>query len=169
MVLIASLAVLALVAVIFSVTASSRRVSARYQDFTGLYELAKAGNEQAFLFISRAFEDYRHSPDIYTVDDIMPLITARLHAENLFFREWQIYFNFSANGYIYEDSFNAFTTIAFDGNDFRIDTHIQKHDIDGVLGRFAQVRSYARWHGDFPINCLDDYTLKMVELMRIAD
>ncbi|MCL2378778.1 MAG: hypothetical protein FWC77_06605 [Defluviitaleaceae bacterium] len=51
----ATMIILMLATVVLSVTAVSRRITARYSDYIGLYDLAVAGNEQAFFLLRQAF------------------------------------------------------------------------------------------------------------------
>ena len=48
--------ILLLAALVLSVTAVSRRLSARYSDYIGLFDLAVAGNEQVFFLLHQTFE-----------------------------------------------------------------------------------------------------------------
>ena len=59
MVLTVSMLVLTLVLTVLTISITSRRVSARYAYFYGLYDLAVAGNEQAYFFIRQGI--YHHS------------------------------------------------------------------------------------------------------------
>jgi len=51
--------IIMLAAVVLSVTTVSRRVTARYPDYVGLYDLAVAGNEQALFLLRQAFDPMR--------------------------------------------------------------------------------------------------------------
>jgi len=55
-VLTATMLILLLATVTLSVTAVSRRLTALYQDYIGLYDLAIAGNEQALFLLLQAFD-----------------------------------------------------------------------------------------------------------------
>jgi hypothetical protein len=61
MVVVASLMVLTLVLTVLTVTAASRRITARYGYFYGMYDLAVAGNENALFVIKRGLERHREA------------------------------------------------------------------------------------------------------------
>ena len=64
MVLTTAMLLLTLVLAVLSVTINSRRITARYEYFFGLYDLAVAGNEQAYYTILQALalhSNYAHN------------------------------------------------------------------------------------------------------------
>jgi len=59
MVIMVALVILMLASVSLIITASSRRMTARYRYFTGLYDLAVAGNEQALFLLRQGVDTNR--------------------------------------------------------------------------------------------------------------
>jgi len=58
-VLATTMLIIVLAAIALSVTTVSRRITARYSDYIGLYDLAVAGNEQALLLLLQALDARR--------------------------------------------------------------------------------------------------------------
>lgn len=186
MVVVASLMVLTLVLAVLSVTVASRRITARYEYFFGMYDLAVAGNEQAFYMLNRAFlrereaahlrAEIRYATSFFAenffeifLEEIMAELNAELAAnfQTVLFedfqyrREWAVGIFFEvADGTDIHDDFRAATTATNLADGFYIHTTIRKY-ADGTPGTGAVVRSR--------IKILDYSTLTMVELLRIAD
>jgi len=60
-VLISTMLIIMLATIALSVTAVSRRLTARYSDYIGLYDLAVAGNEQALFLLLQTLNTERES------------------------------------------------------------------------------------------------------------
>jgi len=58
-VLAATMLIIMLAAIVLSVTAVSRRLTARYSDTIGLFDLAVAGNEQAFFLLRQPIDSHK--------------------------------------------------------------------------------------------------------------
>jgi len=142
MVMVATMAMLMLISVVLLVTVSSRQTTARYANFTGLYDLAIAGNEQALFLLQQG----------------------TLQASDLpYRRDWSIGIDFiMPDGFILEDRYSATTTVSTAGDGFEVETRIHKY-VDGARGHTTTVT--AQIIRTFS-NYLDGYTLTMVELMR---
>jgi len=59
-ILAATMLIIMLAAVILSITAVSRRLTAHYSDYIGLYDLAVAGNEQALFLLIQSLDANRN-------------------------------------------------------------------------------------------------------------
>jgi len=143
LVVVASLLILTLVLTTLTVTAASRRITARYEEIFSLYDLAVAGNEQAFYLMQRG--------ELAMHFNFNP-------AYGHFRHTWRLYAGF---GDLPEDIFAGRTTVsARVGGGYYIETRVTKH-IRGVSGLSATVRSQ--------VKILDGNALEMVELLRITD
>ena len=200
LVLIATMAMFVSISVVLYVTVNSRQATARYGDFVGRYDLAIAGNEQAFFLLRQGFEINRDviinqvyaqiqaSANPLTINKEAALTAAALsHMQaNLspYFdahlrRIWNFDITFEmADNLIVQDRFHA-TTIVFPGETardiFTIRTEIARY-VNAVRGHPITIRSRTVWQhpgcncinlSDIA-NCLDYYTLAMVELLRGA-
>jgi hypothetical protein len=151
-VIVAVLVVLTVVTAVLCVTAASRDVTARYGDFFGMYDLAAAGNERAFFIIQNETARYFEETRDVTLRDFL---RARI---NLFNNESEIVLEINDA----EEFFYLQTTVRESGGEFYIETKIGR----GVIFEYefeseCIVRSR--------VNFLDDNTVQMVELFRIAD
>ena len=177
MVVVAALMVLTLVLAVLSVTAVSRNLTARYEHFFGLYDLAVAGNEQAFETIREVFSEgieaqyfnallpeTHFSPvtiagERHTGQPHLPYNNGReILWEYRHYWGLEIFFDD-----ITHDLFSAFTIVYFHDvrtNGLYIRTVIHKYE-GTVRGHATEVRSR--------VNFLDDGTLEMVELMRTVN
>ena len=142
LVVVASLLILTLVLTALTVTASSRRLTSRYEEFFSLYDLAVAGNEQAFYLMQRGELEIHFTR--LTNGDLR--------------RTWQLETVF---GDLAEDIFEGRTTVSVrPGGGYYIETRVTKHT-GGVAGISAEVRSL--------VKILDYNAMEMVELLRIAN
>jgi hypothetical protein len=142
LVVVASLAVLSISLAALTITATSRNITGQYQNFFGLYDLAVAGNEQAFYAIKRGEMEILFVYEPHPYDAVA----------GGFVRSWQLALNVENS--IYE--FNASTTVRNRSGGFYIESDVWRYDLVR-----ARVRSVA--------NFLDDYTWEMVELLRITN
>ena len=157
MIVIASLLIIAFGVVVLTITASSRRITSHYENYYGLYDLAVAGNEQAFFIIERAFSQNRDLSDVHAeLNKYFNFINFEYH------KTWQLSLDFSnlPEGGTVTDRYTAVTIIKEWDGGFYIDTEIFKY-ADSEQGVSAIVRS--------AVNILDCNTVKMVELHRVAD
>ena len=168
MVVVASLAVLALVSAALTITVTSRNTTARYENYFGLYDLAVAGNEQMFYFLEENFLEHRASAIFLSqengtsfANEITKILRNVLdeNFELVYFEyhlhKWELSVEISNS----RDDFRAATTVHSERNGgFYIETRIRKL-VNGTPGHETVVRSR--------INFLDDYTIEMVELTRI--
>ena len=186
---------LMLVTVILLITASSRQVTARYGYFVGLYDLAVAGNQQALFLLQQGLNANRtvindltqqriSAGDITSIakreifiEEAIPFLESNLLKYFTFYRTgfqriWEVEINFfMPEERMLQDRYHATTIIISDDNGFSVTTTISKYN-GAVRGYPAAVHASIIWSYQAPdtlINYLDDYTLKMVELMRVAD
>jgi hypothetical protein len=123
---IASLAVLSVSLAALTITATSRNITGQYQNVFGLYDLAVAGNEQAFYAIKRGeleilFQPYPHYPGD-------------------FMRNWQLALNVENS--LYE--FNASTSVRNRSGGFYITSVVWRCDLVR-----ATVRSVVNFLDDY--------------------
>ena len=172
MVLTVAMLLIALVLSVLTVTINSRRVTARYGYFFGLYDLAVAGNEQVFFILRRGLSVYREAANARPgpfIQEIMPDLRRELAlhmnpAANSYNYSWGLALDISTYSADTADRYQATTAVYIRSNYFLIRTNIHKY-IGTRPGVTAVVQSEVR----FLRNCLDYYTLKMVELLRVAD
>ena len=149
-VVIASLAVLSLVLTALTITARSRDLTGRYGNVFGLFDLAVAEHGQALYALQNGnlpthFERHRYTRYWIPVE------------EWDWQREWSLLLDFP----------NA----SDDRHDFRGRTEIFRrtggYRIVVRVWRYENYFAHATVHSI--VNYLDDYTLEMVELARIAN
>lgn len=197
MVLIATMAMFVSISVVLYITTNSRNVTGRYSDFANRYDLAVAGNEQALFLLRQMFEDEDNRSSIIS-QAYMQIINPFLNKEvaltaaalpymqekldqyfDLFgARNW----NFAVNvempdGVFLQDKFHAITTVSpgTGRNIFIVTTEIAKY-VNAVRGHPIKIQAGISWqhpgcsclYFTDILNCLDDYTLAMVELLRIS-
>jgi len=193
MVMIAAMAVLMVVSVAIIITARSRQVSARYGYYSGLYDLAVAGNQQVLFLLRQGVQDnideiidtvvemtVTADCDVWTQNFIsaaLPFAIANLETQfaqyGLRHRlEWGIEISYTLqDGWVLQDSFNAVTTVTHRPLIFEISTTVAKTS-GGTQSPPVIVDAVIVWRVSCDIilgNCLDGYALEMVELMRVAD
>ena len=155
-VIIAAMVMLFLVSVVFSITANSRRATARYAHFTGLYDLAVAGNQQALVLLQQG-----------GLDNLRLYFTYVAPA-------YQLSWNFSVDfilpdGLLIYDNYRATTTVRPIAAGFTVSTAVSKQTESG-FGFPVTVQASIVWDYDKILtNYLDYSMLKMVELMRVTD
>jgi len=103
-VVLMSLTILALAALLVAVTVNSRNISAGYRNFSGLYDMAVAGNEQAFRVFEEAFARYGNDAYAYAVG--LYLNGDAVDYKQIFYRDMKFY--------IEQELANNFTAIGFD-------------------------------------------------------
>jgi len=159
-VMIAAMAMLMLASAVLLITANSRRATARHANFTGLYDLAVAGNRQALTLMQQGGLD-----------------NLRLHSfpysyrGNQYYRhEWDFSIDFILpDGRLISDIYQANTRVRTYGAGFRVYTNVRKQTETG-LGFPVTVQARIIWPYDKILtNYLDYSMLKMVELLRVAD
>jgi len=153
-VLVATMLILMLVAIVLSITAVSRRVTSRYSYFSGLFDLAVAGNEHA-LFLMRdiyhsnsvsalintatngqiVFEQGNHGLELDAssrarfrqtyINDATAQVRSGLNNE--YRRTWSIDVEIETDNSIIEDSFRAVTTVIPGSDRFAVNTSIHKY------------------------------------------
>lgn len=183
MVIVAFVFVITLVLTVLTVTAVSRNITARYEYFFGMYDLAVAGNEQAFFVLERGLSRHREAAHTYALTQIseespqedffevflraiMPYLRAEL--VECFGPEYRHIWGLALHlsdlpcGGTAHENFQAITTVSYAANgEFYIHTSIRKY-VDGEPGNAAIVYSKVVWS-----NFLDYYILTMVELLKI--
>ena len=198
-VLIAFLAILALILVPMALVVTSRDITSRYPYFSGLYDMAVAGNESAFFLAKDVLDSVMRDAHI-------PLESIQVYNENgveqclhphYFFDEnlvkefderiteaFSKYFNASSGGsrtweisvsielYDVFDKYVGSTSVVKTETGYRVRTVIRKF-VNEVAGRAVIVESDLVWSvpnsGKRVINCLDYYVPTMLELMRISN
>jgi hypothetical protein len=160
-VVIAVLMITALAGAVLTVTAAGRRTSERYKHFEGLYDLAVAGNEQAFF----ALQDALHAAlalldneDDYENDNPDPadIITILRPVAQAASRPWQVT--------VLNEDFIGVTTVTElnpSGLIFRIQTEVYRASNWPVTRVKTTVRA--------DIEILDGNTLRMVHSRRITN
>jgi len=195
-VLVAFMAVLSLVLVPLTLASISRNTTARYQYFSGLYEMAVAGNEVAlFLVRDVARETVRDAHEVgdYFIGIDEHGVTKCMHPHSFFdgsltdevrikvseairmhfgeAREWEI--GVQVQNRELADVYFGRTTITEAESGYRVMTSVTK-SVGDTMGRAAVVESVLTWRlpgaseGEM-INCLDYYVPTMLELMRISN
>jgi hypothetical protein len=86
---------LMIAAIILNVASASREISARYPEYSGLYDMAVSGNERVFFLLREEFETRRGETDIYArgevfSEDVEP---------RLIFEDGEFKINEGAGGY----------------------------------------------------------------------
>ena len=187
MVIAASLMVFSLVLAAFTITTSSRNITARYGYFYAMYDIAVAGNQQAFFllknelshrreYITSLAQQYAYEHTGYAllyrqffIDKITPYLSAELrryfpYGEGTTYRRsWTLSANFSSYDISVTDTFYATTVVSSRASDgFMINTTVHRQ-AGNQPAISARVQSNVDWKE------LDYYTLTMVELLRIAD
>jgi len=145
-VIVAVLMMALLAGVALSITASSRRASMYYIGFTGLYDLAIAGNEQAFFMLRDLFEQGQTSPSAITVETN---------------RTWQVSVS-DGNGAT--DTFAGVTgvvDVSSIAGDWRLRVHTEVHRINTTHPRTV-VQAYV-------VPTLDGNSLRMINSRRITN
>jgi len=184
MVLIATMAMLMIIALVLTITASSRDTTARYIKLASQYDLAVSGNEQALFLLNRAFENNRQE----ILDSVTSHENLTQQATPFFTQSLLQYFANSNFGYRREwhfsilieelylhDSYQAITTVIpaepLSENIFTVTTVVTKNYIPvtvmaGITWQHPSCNCENSPNLRF---CLDDYSLAMVELLRVAD
>jgi hypothetical protein len=149
-VIAASLLILMLVTAALLVTVSSRRITAPYPDFAGLYDMAVAGNEQALIFLRERVG----MPDFYSNHSFVNDITVTITPDG---------------APPFQETFHIRTTITWlsTENHFLTETRAYR-PIDWQPGMGAsgiEIPARVQAH----IIKLDDDTLTMVNSMRITN
>ncbi|MDR0272194.1 MAG: hypothetical protein LBI27_02620 [Clostridiales bacterium] len=164
MAVVVSLAVIGIVLAVLTISAGSRNVTARYKNFSGLYDLAVTGNEQVFYLLESAF--LLHREDAHDIEEI--IIELNLILENNFTYAWGLSVDFAGE---LTDTYSAVTYVRKKADntsrcvhgrtdiEYYIETQINK-SVSGVSSISAIVCSAV---------VLDFDAIKMVELHRIAD
>ncbi|MCL2499007.1 MAG: hypothetical protein FWE90_01590 [Defluviitaleaceae bacterium] len=152
-VLIATLLIFLLVTIALTVSASSRRLTAYYSDHANLYDLAIAGNEQVFLFMSEILE--AHDTTDTASDEVMALLAAAV--TNAYPREWELTVTITPDDKpALADTFRATTSVTTMADRFRTETQVNRYP----SGTPATVVAYI---------LLDGPTLKMVHSKRVVN
>ena len=200
LVLTAAALIMLLVTAALAVTAMSRRITARYAQFAGLYDLAVAGNEQVLHLIRNAVNDNRatiiasargpaNADGVYPpvgraafIREAMPFALAAVRGHYTFVAAQGRYrgvktltFSITRDGAnLAGDSYRVTTEVTALTDSFRVETTVHRiPDWDEAaepLGPIiipARVGAYITW--PVTIIYLDDYTVAMVQSMRIAD
>jgi hypothetical protein len=132
-----------LVTAALTVSIVSRRVTTYYPNFSSLYDLAVAGNEQVLFYLSETPEE----------DRTIPTLTAIAAAS--YPREWEITVVLTPEGEPpVSDTYHAVTTVTPLTDRLRVQTRVYR----APGGTPATVRAYV---------VLDGLTLQMVHSRRI--
>ena len=176
MVTIAAMAIFMLIGILLVVTITSRQVTTRQTYYLGLYNLGVNGNEQALFFMETALDNHRYEilAQITPTDDCETNLALFASAATPFILEdinqhmtWSITASFD-NGIA--STYTATTIVNTSPRGFMVETRVNTY-IDGVPTHPAGVLAQIIWYGSNKCdkilgNCLDYYTLKMVELLR---
>jgi len=171
MVIMIATIVLLLISALLLVTISSRRATERYVNFSGLYDLAVAGNEQALFLLQQGVDAERNQITTSVIELVLEnaelnLIYSNrqfLFANNSFWtfftqeanyfafqnaggsRNWETRIDFFADdGRHFIDRYQATTTVTRLGNLFNVSTVISKY-IDDEPGHPARVDARIIW------------------------
>ena len=151
-VLVAMLLVSMLAGVALTVTISSRRITARYVDFSGLYNLAVGANEQALFTIRDALV-----ANAMALQPAPPLQVMQAAALAFGPRNWEMAVAISYDDAVLRhDVYQFSTTLTPVGERVRVQTRVER---DAPLPIPATVRAYI---------VLDGNTARMVHSMRIT-
>ena len=167
MVLVFVLSVFVLTHAALMVTTTSRRLTARQENFLNLYTIAVSGNQQAMSALNQHILA-NIAPD--TPLDEIPTVAAGLKQQavqaNMFTQHnFSITYTPATGGQIH-DSFHINTVLTIDTQGV-VATTIARKYINGVRWPgYTRVESLIVWNKN--INSLDDYLLTMVNLMRVA-
>lgn len=181
MVLTVSMLMMLLVSVSLYVTMVSRRTTARYEDITSLYDLAVAGNEKVLHLLSNTIAENKNDVFYATngsrdefINEIMPILINTLNTppfmpELLKYRlDWSLTIDYVLESGTVQYIYNATTLVCVntEDNKFNVITTINKY-IEGEASFPVIVEASIIWPEI--ANCLDGYSLAMVELMRITN
>jgi len=158
------------ISVVLYITIGSRQTTARYVDFVGRYDLAVAGNEQAFFLLKQGFENNREviisqalaqihasaSPQTVNKEAALTAVALSYMRDNLspYFnvflaRTWNFEVAFEmTDNLIMHDRFRATTTVSNGGatarDIFTVITEIARY-VDTVRGHPMNIRSRIVW------------------------
>ena len=175
MVLIISMLILMTVSIALTITITSRRVTARYSYFAGLYDIAVAGKEEVLFVLRRGVQRHQYSllPQVsaHNTEESSAFLTAQLDTYftptlNAHQHNWEVTILFTLeNGITILDRFQGSTTIRRGGQEFFLHTIVYKYT-NNIRGYPTEAEATIIWQ--MCENNIDYYTLEMVELKRIA-
>jgi hypothetical protein len=160
-VLAAVLFIFMLVTVALTLSATSRRLTTYYPQSTSLYDLAIAGNEQVYFYLSEIMGTI---PDDRTPEETMNILSAALAhtcadphcAIPKYPRHWELTVTIAPQGQsVLTDTFYATTNVFLLSGYFRVETMIRR----GPMGPPTTVEADI---------VLDGFTLRMVHSRRVV-
>lgn len=156
LVMIATMAMLMLVSTLLLITVNSRYATERHIDFAGLYDLAVAGNENAFALLQQGGLDNLRN---YFIP---------FGLEYMYNWEFSVVINLQ-DGRSFYYQYHGITVVRPMFDSFIVHTRVSRQGDEG-LSFPVTVQGNIIWATDNIIgNGLDYSMLKMVELLRVAD